>query len=371
MSSTQMKINTLEHPSTYSFQASGQEQIDLLRLLSVLYAAKKQLITITLLFALCGLAASFLLPNKWTSQAIITPPETTDVSELRHALVDLTMLNVETNVDAETLFKLFLKKYDSQELREQFLEKSPFVQGLLKKDDVNKSDLYRAIVNVAQKFTSVDNSTSKKSENLPYASWTLSFTAPDANDAQQILHDYAEFVTGEVKKDVLTTVKDAIALKIATEQEHLALDRVNLDNQHKVKLERLGYSLQVANAAGLKEPVYSRGQAIKDDPDYSVSLGAKGISEKLKIEESITDVSQLDASVKDREHALSMLQTINLGNIDFRPYQFQMQPALPLKKDGPGKALVIALAALIGLLVATGTVLVRDGMASRLRDDAL
>ena len=366
MSSIDMKNNPLENMSSYPVLPSRQEEIDLLSLLSTLYAAKKQIITITLLFALCGLAASFLLPQKWTSQAIVTPPENQDFIELSHALVKMTVLGVETKLDAASLYNLFLKKFDSEELRQEFLAKSPYVQALVKNAQVNKDELYRSIVNVSQKFTAVDNNDAKKADNKPYASWTLSFTAPDAEDAQQVLKSYVEYVTAEVNKDVITRMKNAINLKVAFEKDRLTVDRINLENQHNVNLERLGYSLKVANAAGLKDPVYSNGQAVKDDPDYSVSLGARGLAEKLKIEQSIKDVAQLNASLQNREYALKALEAINPGSIDFRPYQYQMQPSLPVKKDGPGKAIIIVLAALIGLIVAAGSVLVRGAMASRI-----
>lgn len=367
MSSIELKTNQLENTSPYPIIPSQHEEIDLLGLLSTLYAAKKQIIMITLLFALCGLAASFLLPQKWTSKAIVTPPDNQDVIQLRHALVNMTVLGVETNLDAASLYNLFLKKFDSEELRQEFLAKSPYVQALVKNAEVNKDELYRSIVSVSQKFTAVDNSDAKKTDNKPYASWTLSFTAPDAQDAQQVLQSYVEFVTAEVNKDVINRVRNAIDLKLAFEKDRLALDRINLQNQHNVNLERLGYSLQVANAAGLKDPVYSSGQAVKDDPDYSVSLGAKGLAEKLKIEQSIKDVAQLNASVQNREYVLSQLQAINLGSIDFKPYQYQMQPSYPVKKDGPGKAIIIILATLIGFIVAAGLVLARGAMASRMR----
>ncbi|WP_064513483.1 LPS O-antigen length regulator Wzz(fepE) [Buttiauxella gaviniae] len=369
MSSIEMKTNQLENASPYPLMAPRHEEIDLLGLMSALYAAKKQIITITLLFALCGLAVSFLLPQKWTSEAIITPPETSNLIGLRRALVDMTVLGVDANIDAGSLYNMFLKKFESQELREQFLAKSPYVQALVKNAEVDKSALYRAISNVSEKFKAVNNIDPKKTDNAPYTSWTLSFTAPDAEDAQQVLQKYVEFVAAEVSKDVISNVKNALELKVAFEKNKLALDRTALQNEHNVNLERLGYSLQVANAAGLKDPVYSNGQAVKDDPDYSVALGAKGLTEKLKIEQSIKDVAQLNASVQNRDHVLTSLEAIKLGEIDFKPYQFQMQPSLPLKKDGPGKSLIIVLATLVGLIVASGMVLVRGAFTSRMHID--
>lgn len=369
MSSIELKTNRLENVSPYPIEPAHREEIDLLDLLSTLYAAKKQIITITLLFALCGLAASFLLPPKWTSKAIITSPESGDVIELHRALINLNVLGVETHLDEETLFNSFLKKFDSEELRQKFLAQSPYVQALVKNADVDKNELYRAIVSVSQKFIAVDNADPKKTDNSPpYTSWTLSFTAPDADDSQQVLNNYIQFVAAEVNKDTITNIKHAVELKTAFEKDRLALDRMGLENQHKINVERLGYSLQVANAAGLKNPVYSNGQAVKDDPDYSVSLGANGLAEKLKIEESIKDVAQLNASVQNREYVLHELESIKLGDIDFTPYKFQMQPSLPMKKDGPGKGLIIILAALIGAIVAAGSVLVRGAMHWNNRD---
>ena len=366
MSSIEMKTDRLENVSPYPIMAPSHQEIDLLDLLSTLFAARKQIIIITLLFALCGLAASFLQPQKWTSQAIVTPPETEEIIGLHRAVVKLTVLGVETKLDSDRLYQSFLKKFDSQELRAQFLAQSPYVQDLVKNSEVDKSELHKAIVKVSEKFAAVDNSDPKKTSNAPYTSWTLSFTAPDADAAQQVLQNYIQFIATEVNKDVISSVKNAVELKIAFEKDKLELERNNLENQHNVNIERLGYSLQVANAAGQKNPVYSNGQAVKDDPDYAIALGAHGIAEKLKIEQSMKDVAQLNVTVKNREHVLSTLQSINLGAIDFTPYKFQMQPSLPLKKDGVGKSLIIVLAAMIGLIVAAGLVLVRGAVASRM-----
>ncbi|EHV2501877.1 LPS O-antigen length regulator, partial [Escherichia coli] len=43
-------------------------------------------------------------------------------------------------------------------------------------------------------------------------------------------------------------------------------------------------------------------------------------------------------------------------------------PSLPVKKDGPGKAIIVILSALIGGMVACGGVLLRYAMASRKQD---
>ncbi len=369
MSSIEVKPGQLENASPYQLLPAPREEIDLLSVFTTLFAARKQIIAITFIFVLAGIAASFLLPQKWTSQAIITPPENEQMIELRRAMINMTVLGVGAKVEASTIYNMFLKKFDSQNLREQFLAKSPYVQALLNNQDVDSSELHRAIITVSEKFKAQNNVDPKKSDNAPYSSWTLSFAAPDAGDAQQVLENYIQFINAEVNKDVLQDLKNAVELKVAFEKDKLQLDRTMLENEHNINVQRLGYSLQVANAAGIKKPVYSNGQAVKDDPDYSVVLGADGLTEKLKIEQSIKDVAQLNASMQNREHLLAQLEAINVGDVDFTPYKYQMQPSLPVKKDGPRKSLIIVLAALVGLIVASGTVLVRHAMGSRMAMD--
>ena len=366
MSSIEVKTSQLENASPYRILPAPREEIDLLNIVATLFAARKQIITITLIFALAGLAASFLLPQKWTSQAIITAPENEQLIELRRALINMTVLGVDAKVEAGAIYNKFLKKFESQALRERFLAQSPYVQALINNQDVDSSELYRAIVNVSDKFKAQNNVDPKKTANAPYASWSLSFVAPDADDAQLVLQNYIRFISAEVNKDVLQDLKNAVELKIAFEKDKLLLDRTMLENQHNVNVRRLGYSLQVANAAGIKKPVYSNGQAVKDDPDYSVALGADGLAEKLKIEQSIKDVAELNASMQNREHLLAQLETINVGNVDITPYKYQMQPSLPVTKDGPRKSLIIVLAAFLGLMVAVSAVLLRHAMGSRM-----
>ena len=286
--------------------------------------------------------------------------------ELRRAMINMTVLDVGAQVDAGQVYNMFLKKYESQALREEFLANSPYVQALLSNKEVDKVELHRAIIAVSEKFKSKNNADPKNPDSAPYSSWTLSFTAPNAVDAQQVLNGYVEFIAQRVNKDVVQDLKNAVELKIAFEKDKLQLDRTMLENQHNIKVERLGYSLQVANAAGIKKPVYSNGQAVKDDPDFSVALGADGLAEKLKIEQSIKDVSELNAALQNREHLLKKLEALNVADVDFYPYKYQMQPSLPVKTDGPRKSLIIVLAAMVGLIVATGMVLLRQAMGSRM-----
>lgn len=365
MSAMDFKKNTdLDFPR-YATPAVSTKEIDLLGLLDVLLAAKKRIVTIVLAFAVVGLAIAFLIPQKWTSKAVITPAEQTQWNTLRQMMVTLQVLDVDAKVSHGDVFNLFIKKFQSQSLLEEYMKTSPYVMSQLEGTEVDPLELHRAVVNIAEKMKAIDNTQVKDADKAPYISWTLSFTAPTAGDAQTVLEGYINYISRIVEQETMENIRNQITLKTKVVQQQLELDRVRLTNIHNTNLQRLNYSLEVANAAGIKKPVYSNGQAVKDDPDYSVALGADGIAQKLQIEKNLKDVAELNADFQNREYYLAQLQKLSVEDVKLEPFRYQLSPSLPVKKDGPGKALIVLLAGILGGLFACGSVLLREAMLSR------
>ncbi|MCA7552829.1 MULTISPECIES: LPS O-antigen length regulator Wzz(fepE), partial [Gammaproteobacteria] len=245
------------------------------------------------------------------------------------------------------------------------MKTSPYVMSQLEGTEVDPLELHRAVVNIAEKMKATDNTQVKDADKAPYTSWTLSFTAPTAGDAQTVLEGYINYISRIVEQETMENIRNQITLKTKVVQQQLELDRVRLTNIHNTNLQRLNYSLEVANAAGIKKPVYSNGQAVKDDPDYSVALGADGIAQKLQIEKNLKDVAELNADFQNREYYLTQLQKLSVEDVKLEPFRYQLSPSLPVKKDGPGKALIVLLAGILGGLFACGSVLLREAMLSR------
>lgn len=343
----------------------GNNEIDLLSLMGVLWRGKKIIISTVLIFIIVGFFVAVLLPQKWTSRAEITPAEKIQWAELQKTITALDVLGVKSDIDRKDVFNLFLKKFNSQSLRESFLQQSPLVTGKLQAANVDPETLRRGIILLSRQMTAVNNEVGKSSGESPYQSWTLSFTAPAAAEAQEILNSYIEYVSALVVKETLDTLRNEAELKKAFEKDSLAMERERMKTLHETTIKKLNYSLDVANAAGIKRPVYSNGQTVQDDPDYSITLGADGIAEKLKIEKSIADVTRLNADFLSREYRLAQLEKWNLAEVKFTPFKYQLSPALPMKKDGPGKALILVLAALLGGLISSAVVLTRHAIKQR------
>ena len=346
-------------------------EIDLLNLIDILWQAKKRIIACTFAFACVGLFVTFFLPQRWISEAVVTPAEAIQWQDLQRTLTELRVLDLDVSVDRSDTFNLFIKKFQSSSLLEQYLRSSSYVMNQLKGADVNELELHQAIVALSEKMSAVDSNAGKKNETALYTSWVLSFTAPAKEEAQQVLAGYIQFISEIVVQDSLENIRNQLEVKTRFEKERLALDRVKLKNQLDTNIQRLNYSLEIANAAGIKKPVYSNGQAVKDDPDFSISLGADGIQRKLEIEKSVTDVAELDAELQNRQYHVEQLESVNIRDVKFSPFKYQLEPSLPVKKQGPGRMIVVVLAALIGGIVACGGVLLQHAMVSRKRDEAM
>ena len=366
MSSLNIKQGSEAHFPEYPLASPSNNEIDLLSLIEVLWRAKKTVMAVVFAFACAGLLISFILPQKWTSSAVITPAEAIQWQDLEKTFTKLRVLDLDINIDRGGAFNLFIKRFQSVSLLEEYLRSSPYVMDQLKEAKIDELDLHRAIVALSEKMKAVDdNASKKKDEPSLYTSWTLSFTAPTSEEAQKVLAGYIDYISALVVKESIENVRNKLEIKTQFEKEKLAQDRIKTKNQLDANIQRLNYSLDIANAAGIKKPVYSNGQAVKDDPDFSISLGADGIERKLEIEKA---VAELNGELRNRQYLVEQLTKANINDVNFTPFKYQLRPSLPVKKDGPGKSIIVILSALIGGMVACGGVLLRHAMASRKQD---
>lgn len=365
MSSLNIKQDNVSEFTGYPQPTANANEIDLVNLIEILWRARTKIIATVFAFACVGILVSFLLPQKWTSQAIVTPAEAVQWQGLENTLTKLRVLDMDISVSRGDVFNLFIKKFQSPSLLEEYLRSSPYVMEQLKGADIDEMELHQAIVRLSEKMKAVDTNQGKKNETSLYTAWTLSFTAPQAEEAQSVLKGYIQYISALVVKETLEDIRNKLSIKTSYEKERLEMDRVRLKNQLEANIQRLNYSLEIANAAGIKKPVYSNGQAVKDDPDFSISLGADGIERKLEIEKSVTDVAEINGELRNRQYHVEQLLAMNVGDVTFTPFKYQLSPSLPVKKDGPAKSMIVILAALLGGMVACGGVLLNYAMVSR------
>jgi LPS O-antigen subunit length determinant protein (WzzB/FepE family) len=354
--------------SSYSFSAEG---VDLVGLFQIIWRAKQHILVSVCCSVLIGLLASFLLPQKWTSKSIITPSEPTQSNLLMQMLAPIQTLGVNVDIDRDGVFNLFLKKFQSQQEIKEYIILHPTQMAPFKDANVDAVALNKAIVMMSEKMKAANDNGGKKNDSVPYSSWTLSFTAPNPVEAQSILKGYIGFIAEKVVTQSLKSVRDAVVLETQIRRDKLALERAKLGNLQDVKIKRLNYSLQVAKAARIIRPIYSNGQVVKDDPDFSIVLGADGIARKLEIEKSITDVAELDSGLRNDAYQLSLLENVSVEMMTFPVLHYQQATSLPLESDGPKTGMIGVLAALLGGLSACAAALLSEAWVQRYSENEL
>lgn len=131
----------------------------------------------------------------------------------------LRVLDMEVSVDRASVFNLFIKKFSSPSLLEEYLRSSPYVMDQLKGAQIDEQDLHRAIVVLSEKMKAVDSNAGKKNETSLFTSWTLSFTAPTREEAQKVLAGYIQYISDIVVKETLENIRTSWKSKPATSRK--------------------------------------------------------------------------------------------------------------------------------------------------------
>ncbi|OAT45428.1 O-antigen lipopolysaccharide chain length regulator [Proteus hauseri ATCC 700826] len=348
------------------FYLKQNDEIDLFELFSVLYKSKFVIIGVTLLFAIVGFTVASFLPQKWTSQAAITKPMLNEMKQLTNTLTELSLVDVDTGVNASSVYQKFINNYNSRVLREEFLVSTDYYKKLLAKiENPTPLDQRRLIEDIVTKDISLKASDGKDKDDEFSGEINLSFTAPTSDAAYDLLSGYIRFISTQVRIEVKDEIDDQIERKLSFAQKAYEMDLERIANARNITVQRLKYALEIANAAGVKKPISSEGAQIKDDPDYSIAMGSDALSSKLTITESIKDPTTISAELKNRLYNIQQLEKVKLDELQFVPFKYMMKPYEPTKKDAPKRALILVGAAFVGFILSVMAVLLGYMVRSR------
>nr|WP_042820196.1 LPS O-antigen length regulator Wzz(fepE) [Yersinia wautersii] len=351
-------------------RTKNNEEIDLFELLSMIFKYKIRILLITLFFLISGLVVSYILPQKWTSTAIIALPGDEQVQVLDELITNLTVLDIKVDVSANYLLSTFKQNFDSQDLREQYLVNTNYFKRLMKNNPeggLDKRALIERIVN--ENISSVNPLKDKTEGENEYRYYKLSYSASTPTDARDLLQGSINYINTIVNADVFRKIQRAVDLAKGIGTDKYSMELLKARNNQKVKIERLRYASSIADAAGVKKPVYSSGSAISDDPDFPITMGSDALNRKLEIEKSVIDLASINAELLNRKLYLDKLNRLEIPNVNIVPFKYLQQPTEPTKRDAPKRALIVILFALVGLMGSVGFVLVEHFVRERKREE--
>ncbi|WP_145562795.1 LPS O-antigen length regulator Wzz(fepE) [Yersinia aldovae] len=338
----------------FSKVLSSKHEVNLFELSEIIFRSKVKIILVTLVFLIGGFILSYVIPQKWTSAAVIASPSNEQMQVLDKITNSLTVLDIKLGIAPAYLMSSFVQNYNSEDLRKQYLINSDYFKRLMKKDahgDFEKRELINTLVNSSIGLVSLHAGNSDDGYKLTYSATT-------AGDAHELLQGYINYVNIIVNDDINLKIKRAVdsAKSMATDEYSLELLRAK--NNQEVKIYRLKNAYSIANSTGIKKPIYSSASVVSNDPDFLILMGADVLNSKLEIEKSITDLASINTNLLNRKLYIDKLSALEISKVDVVPFKYLQQPTEPTKRDAPKRGLIIILFALAGLVGSIGFVLV-------------
>lgn len=303
-------------------------EIDLIELMMQLWRGKG----LIMLFTLLGLAISgaFVVysPQKWTSTATITRPDSAQTAGYTFAMSVL---------DGSPAF-------DVRDIETR----------LVNRFSASFSALAETLKNQKQPenltIIAVD-----KGHPLPLK---LSYQASSAKAAQAQLSEYIEQTNARIEKDLAADLGESLQQKILALNSLLSAQEKIAQEQKDLRIEQIKEALKFAEAANIVHPQERQGDNVTQDTLFL--LGSEALRAMVE-RESLRPLAYPEGYFQTRQQLLA-IKDIKVDRINISTFRYILEPTLPVHRDSPKTALVLVLGLLLGGMVGCGVVLARNAV---------
>lgn len=355
------------------------DEIDLIELFRALWAKKLWIVLSAFVCTAIAGVYAFTVKEQWTSNAILTMPRTTDLSNLLPIRAEYARIINDKEFSEDKLstelynqFKHFLL---SNDLKRQFLQQSTWVKSYTQNMTEEKKKNY--LEELVSKYLIVHSIDPKKKDltELDKIGLKVSFSTETPVDAQSVLVEYIQFVNQYVLNQINEEFKLGFKLRLESLVFSQNQIKETLNEAKAIQIENLTNALSVAKKAGITDfskssnnfsvPEYMLGEGrlnISDsklaDGTYLFMLGERYLQAQLDIARSTEIVYPTNYYSIEREVAKLINLEPKLAEIgEVKVYSYLSSPDYPIMKDKPKKALILAIGFILGLICSTIVVL--------------
>lgn len=299
---------------------SDTDEIDLLDLLVQLWKGKKTIIVSICITTILAIGYIAVAKEKWTSIAIITPPQLGQLADYPTAVAVIDPSN--SKDISNDVFANFVSRFSAETLK--FLPEKPL--------DIKPT-----------------NPGSKDS-------YTVSFSAETAKDAQKSLATVLNTVNKQTSSSFYSNAEKALEVRMQAINTALDAQVKTAEEKKARRLNALSEALKVAEATNTKSVSVKEVTGLSDEMLFM--LGEPALKTIIANETS-WPLYLSDSYYSNREtlQALREIKLSDSGNDKFEAFSFSQQPSLPIIKDAPKKSLILILSVLLGGLIGAGIVL--------------
>ncbi|HDX8352745.1 TPA: hypothetical protein RQM97_000676 [Aeromonas dhakensis] len=343
-----MRKTTPDVPAQW-VPSTDSDEIDLRELVLVLWRQKLLILLIAGVFAIAGIAYALLAPQIWSANAVIQPPQKSDLLPMLRVASQAKLLGITDFPDNKTIYDEFVREFNTYDNRRDFLKDSPFFKEQIQAAKLDERG-QRLWIREWSKF--ITAKTVDKNRGIPDV--TLSISADSPGQSFTMLESYIQFIIAKQQQRLIRELTEQQSIQLDTLMTSLRLTKEDAERSLKNEIEDIVLTISVATAAGAERPLenYNNGER------FSITLGTKGLEAKLKLLKAI-DLSVYQPKLADLQAQIDRLKQVKLDGITFRPFSYLDAPEEPLSRDKPKRAMIVVLATLLGGMLGMGIVLVR------------
>ncbi|XSE84303.1 LPS O-antigen chain length determinant protein WzzB (plasmid) [Rahnella variigena] len=317
--SNMMKNHSVKH----------NDEIDLIDVLMQLWRGKMIIIFAMVLTILLAIGYLYVAKEKWTSDAIVTYPDSGQIANYNNAM---SVLYSQNSANAPTVI----------DVQQRFFGRFNAAISALSEQLGNQADPEKLVIAPAV-----------KDQPVPLK---ISYTAKTAGEAQKTLTTYIQQINKRVVTELDNDLQTSINSKIEDLKEDLATQEKVAQEKKDLRLKMLNQALLVAQQAKIKDTLVQQAETLSEDTLFV--LGSDALSATIKNE--ATRPLPFDASYYQARQTLLAISALKSKPDSTYAIRYVMKPDLPIHRDSPKKSLTLIFGALIGIIIGAAIVLTRN-----------
>ncbi|OAT78828.1 hypothetical protein A9B99_03765 [Mangrovibacter phragmitis] len=309
-----------------STERTQTEQIDLIDIIQQLWAGKLIISIFVIICVVLGAAYAFTAQEKWSSVAIVTLPDSGQVSAYTQAMSVL------------------------------YPGASPVVHdiqlGFFNRFQVGLAALSMQLQNQKAKNALTSKALSKDDPDQ----LLISYVGDNATEAQEQLKSYLSKVDSSIAKDIDSDLITNIDSRIEELNSDINSMEQMAQKKKELRLKVLNQALVIAEQSNIKTSQLQNLTGITDDTLFM--LGSNALNAMIKNYKN----SPLPLS-EDYYNAVQNLlaaESIKQDKRILSTFSYIMKPDLPVRRDSPKRLIILILSVIIGGALGAGYVLLKD-----------
>lgn len=322
-----------DNKMTNNLSSRQNEEIDFIDILMQLWRGKIVIFAVMVLTIILAVVYLSVAKQKWTSEAIVTYPDSGQIANYNNAmnvLYSQNPANAPTVVDVQ---QRFFSRFNASI--------SALSEQLNNQEGPEKLTITPAV----------------KDQPVPLK---ISYTAKTAGEAQKTLTNYIQQINKRVVTELDNDLQISINSKVEDLKEDLATQEKVAQEKKDLRLKMLNQALLVAQQANIKDTLVQQAETLSEDTLFV--LGSNALSATIKNE--ATRPLPFDASYYRARQSLLAISMLKSKPDSTYAIRYVMKPDLPFYRDSPKRSLILVLGAVIGIIIGSMIVLGRNMIKS-------